>query len=120
MIAFIDTEVSIQNGKITDYGAVRDDGATLHTHNAAEFDSFVSDCETWCGHNILKHDLKYIGYPKAAGHLFIDTLFLSPLLFPKKPFRLVESRGRRPLVGGVGAESPQRLHHAKFQAIIEA
>ncbi len=91
MIAFIDTEVSIQSGKITDYGAVRDNGANLHTHNAAEFDSFVSDCETWCGHNILKHDLKYIGYPKAAGHLFIDTLFLSPLLFPKKPYhRLVK------------------------------
>ena len=30
MIAFIDTEVSIQSGKIVDYGAVRDNGATAN------------------------------------------------------------------------------------------
>ena len=91
MIVFIDTEVSTQSGKVTDYGAVRDDGATLHTHHAAEFASFVSGCHTWCGHNILHHDLKHLGHIATDGHIFIDTLYLSPLLFPKKPYhRLVK------------------------------
>lgn len=41
-----------------------------------------------CGHNILHHDLKYLqnalGYELPA--IKIDTLYLSPLLFPKRPY----------------------------------
>ena len=84
MIVFIDTEVSLQTKKVADYGAVREDGAVLHSHSKADFDAFVSKCNTVCGHNIIKHDLKYtslIGNPT-----IIDTLFLSPLLFPKRPY----------------------------------
>jgi hypothetical protein len=35
MIAFIDTEVNPQTKKVADYGAVRDDGAVLHSHSKA-------------------------------------------------------------------------------------
>jgi len=59
MIAFIDTEVDPQTKKVTDYGAVREDGAVLHAHSKADFDAFVSKCDTICGHNIINHDLKY-------------------------------------------------------------
>ena len=41
-----------------------------------------------CGHNILNHDLKYLRNEiedYEAKH-FIDTLYLSPLMFPKKPY----------------------------------
>lgn len=59
MIAFIDTEVNPQTKKVADYGAVREDGAVLHSHSKADFDAFVSRCDTICGHNIINHDLKY-------------------------------------------------------------
>lgn len=84
MIVFIDTEVNPQKKKVADYGAVREDGAILHSHSKADFDTFVSVCDTVCGHNIIKHDLKYTtlkGNPD-----IVDTLYLSPLLFPKRPY----------------------------------
>ena len=84
MIAFIDTEVNPQNGKVLDYGAVREDEAVLHTHSGAAFEAFVSKCDVLCGHNIINHDLKYLNLK--GNFTFIDTLPLSPLLFPKKPY----------------------------------
>lgn len=89
MIAFIDTEVGLDSQKVHDYGAVREDGAVLHTQSASEFNAFVSKCDAICGHNIIKHDLKYLQLQ--GDHTFIDTLTLSPLLFPRKPYhRLVK------------------------------
>ena len=84
MIVFIDTEVNPQTKKVADYGAVREDGAVLHTHSKADFDAFVSSCGTVCGHNIIRHDLKYTAL--RGNPTIVDTLFLSPLLFPKRPY----------------------------------
>ena len=84
MIVFIDTEVNPLTKKVADYGAVREDGAVLHSHSKADFDAFVSKCETVCGHNIINHDLKYTAL--RGNPTIIDTLCLSPLLFPKRPY----------------------------------
>ena len=84
MIAFIDTEVDPHTKRVADYGAVREDGAVLHTHSKTDFDAFVSKCDTICGHNIINHDLKYTAL--RGNPTIIDTLFLSPLLFPKRPY----------------------------------
>ena len=84
MIVFIDTEVNPQTKKVADYGAVREDGAVLHSHSKADFDTFVSTCDTICGHNIINHDLKYIAL--RSNPTIVDTLFLSPLLFPQRPY----------------------------------
>ena len=84
MIVFIDTEVSPQTKKVADYGAVREDGAVMHTHSKADFDAFVSGCDTVCGHNIIRHDLQYTAL--RGNPTIVDTLFLSPLLFPKRPY----------------------------------
>jgi ATP-dependent DNA helicase RecQ len=84
MIAFIDTEVNPKTKKVEDYGAVREDGAVLHSHSKADFDAFVSKCNTICGHNIINHDLKYTAL--RGNRTIIDTLLLSPLLFPKRPY----------------------------------
>jgi len=76
MLTSIDTEVDPRTEKVADYGAVRDDGAVLHTHSWADFDAFVSKCDFVCGHNIINHDLKYTAL---TGHpTIVDTLFLSP------------------------------------------
>lgn len=84
MILFIDTEVGVQTKKVEDYGAVSEDGAMLHTHSKSDFDAFVSKSDTLCGHNIINHDLKYITLK--GNPIIVDTLFLSPLLFPKRPY----------------------------------
>ena len=50
----------------------------------------MNGTEYICGHNILNHDLKYIGQQLRQPELqlkgAIDTLHLSPLLFPTKPY----------------------------------
>ena len=84
MIVFIDTEVNPQTKMVADYGAVREDGAVLHSHSKSDFDAFVSECDTICGHNIINHDLKYTAL--RGNPMIVDTLFLSPLLFPKRPY----------------------------------
>ena len=84
MIVFIDTEVNPHTKKVEDYGAVREDGAVLHSRSKADFDVFVSKCDTVCGHNIVNHDLKYT--PLRGNPAIVDTLVLSPLLFPKRPY----------------------------------
>ena len=89
MIVFIDAEVGVQSKKVIDYGAVREDGAMLHSSSPTDFDRFISTCDTVCGHNIVGHDLKYIVLKHNP--TIIDTLYLSPLLFPKRPYhRLVK------------------------------
>ena len=42
MIVFIDTEVSVHSQKVTDIGAIREDGAILHTHSILEFNEFIA------------------------------------------------------------------------------
>ena len=84
MIAFFDTEVNPQTKKVADYGVVREDGAVLHTHSKTDFDAFISMCDTLCGHNIINHDMKYTAL--GGNPTIVDTLFLSPLLFPKRPY----------------------------------
>lgn len=84
MIVFIDTEVNPKTKKVADYGAVREDGAVMHTSSKSDFDVFVSGCDAVCGHNIIGFDLKYTSL--RGNPAVIDTLFLSPLLFPKRPY----------------------------------
>ena len=87
MIAFIDTEVSLSSQRVADYGAIRDDGAIIHTHSDREFQTFVENCDIICGHNIIGHDLKYLtNLNLERHHCIVDTLYLSPLLFPRKPY----------------------------------
>ena len=82
-IFFIDTEVSITNKKVCDFGAINGNDDKLHTKTAHEFDSFIRGAYYICGHNIINHDVKYIGISNKSK--LIDTLYLSPLLFPNKP-----------------------------------
>ena len=44
-IAFIDSEVGINDKKIHDLGAVRNDRATFHSASIQEFSKFITDVE---------------------------------------------------------------------------
>ena len=87
-IVFVDTEVGVKDQRVHDSGACKFDGSKLHTAKAAEFSAFIDGCEYICGHNICNHDIKYITSwtGKEIEAQVIDTLYLSPLLFPRKPY----------------------------------
>ena len=87
-IVFFDTEVGVSDEKIHDIGAVSENGSTLHSSSVSDFLSFINKDAILCGHNIIHHDLKYIekAIAKPIDHPAIDTLYLSPLLFPKRPY----------------------------------
>ena len=87
-ITFIDTEIDPKSKKVLDIGAVKSDGSIFHQPSVHEFVQFVKGAEFVCGHNILNHDIKYIGnnLVDAGVKGVIDTLYLSPLLFPAKPY----------------------------------
>ncbi|MBX2967498.1 MAG: RecQ family ATP-dependent DNA helicase [Cyclobacteriaceae bacterium] len=89
-IAFIDTEIEPKSGKILDIGSVKDNGSSFHKTSIAEFIQFINGTQFVCGHNIFNHDIKYIGKALNDAGInstnIIDTLFLSPLLFPTKPY----------------------------------
>ena len=85
-LIFIDTEVS-SKGKLVDIGSLKSSGEELHSSNTSDFAKFVKKGYYFVGHNIIAHDSKYIGqYLKDKNPRYIDTLLLSPLLFPKKPY----------------------------------
>lgn len=89
-IAFIDTEIDPRSRKILDIGSIKSDGSPFHSNSIAGFVTFLRGTEFICGHNVFNHDIKYIGNIindagiNAAN--VIDTLFLSPLLFPTRPY----------------------------------
>lgn len=89
-IAFIDTEIDLRSKKILDIGSVKDDGSIFHKTSVADLIQFIKGTKFICGHNILNHDIIYIGPELNKAGIdtsnIIDTLFLSPLLFPTKPY----------------------------------
>ena len=87
-IAFIDTEIEPNSRKILDIGSIKENGSLFHSNSVSDFIKFLHGSQYVCGHNIFKHDLKYIqtAINDADIDNSIDTLFLSPLLFPTKPY----------------------------------
>jgi len=83
-VVFIDTEVGVDDKKVHDYGAINESEEKFHSNSAAEFYDFISDFDYLCGHNIVNHDSQYIQIPTSVQ--LIDTLYLSPLMFPDKPY----------------------------------
>lgn len=88
-IAFIDTEVDIKSQKLLDIGGTTMDGSHMHSSSIEELRQFIKKRDYLCGHNIFKHDLPIVERAlnqSLSNTRTIDTLFLSPLLFPTKPY----------------------------------
>ncbi len=84
--AIIDVEVSMNDHKIHDIGALRYDGAIYHGCQKNEFLEFINNVDYLCGHNIINHDAKYLFGSESIKWILVDTLYLSPLLFPERPY----------------------------------
>lgn len=88
--AFVDIEVGSDN-KIHDIGALKYDGSVFHSRSQKDLSDFLTGTDYICGHNIIHHDAKYLFPDQSDFSNFIDTLYLSPLLFPERPYhRLVK------------------------------
>lgn len=87
---FIDIEFNPETKRIIDLAAIKSCGASIHTDNVSELIKFLSDVKFICGHNIIKHDIdilmKYLPSSFFDNKFIIDTLYLSPLLYPSKPY----------------------------------
>lgn len=127
-IAFIDTEIDPRSQKIIDIGGINDDGSTFHNSSVAEFIQFLKGTHFVCGHNIFKHDIRYISTALTDAEVgctnIIDTLFLSPLLFPTKPYhsllkddKLQSDDTNNPLNDSIKAKD---LFYAEFAAFQQA
>lgn len=89
--AFVDVEVGMKDRAIHDIGAIRYDGQTFHRASIDELLGFITDIDYICGHNIIHHDAKYLFKDRPIRQLLVDTLYISPLMFPERPYhRLVK------------------------------
>ncbi|MBQ0034745.1 MAG: RecQ family ATP-dependent DNA helicase [Bacteroidales bacterium] len=84
--AFVDVEVGIKDHKIHDIGAVRWDGGMFHKNSKLELMAQLRDIDYICGHNIIHHDARYLLGDEKDNWAMVDTLYMSPLLFPERPY----------------------------------
>ena len=84
--AIVDVEVGLNDRKIHDIGALRYDGATFHKASKEGLFEFLGEVNYVCGHNIIYHDAKYLFADGECRWLLVDTLYVSPLLFPERPY----------------------------------
>ena len=84
--AFVDVEVGIKDKKIHDIGAWRWDDAIFHSADKRALQNFMNGIDYVCGHNIIHHDAKYLYGEERQNFTLVDTLYVSPLLFPEKPY----------------------------------
>ena len=84
--AFVDVEVGLKDKRIHDIGILRWDGAKYHSADKRAAISFLGDVDFVCGHNVIHHDMKYLLGDEVQRWQLVDTLYVSPLLFPERPY----------------------------------
>ena len=84
--AVVDCEVGLNDMRVHDIGALRWDGSTFHSANKHTLNKFLNGVDFLCGHNIIHHDAKYLFGEELQKWALVDTLYVSPLLFPERPY----------------------------------
>lgn len=84
--AFVDVEVGLKDKRIHDIGILRWDGAKYHSADKRAAISFLEDVDFVCGHNVIHHDMKYLLGDETQRWTLVDTLYMSPMLFPERPY----------------------------------
>lgn len=89
-ISFFDLETNPSTHTLSDIGCIRWDNTSFHENSLPKFKEFIAGSNFIAGHNVLNHDLKYLhqafGNTDFGLNNTIDTLYLSPLLFPTRPY----------------------------------
>lgn len=102
--AIVDAEVGIHDQRVHDIGALRFDGNYYHKASKQGLSEFLKGIDYICGHNIVHHDAKYLFEGTNLNFSLVDTLYLSPLLFPERPYhrllkddKLISEQANNPL-----------------------
>ena len=112
-IVFIDAEISYTTNKINDLGAVKPNNDKFHSSSIISFKKFIDNCEYICGHNIIHFDFEHLKKDITFNRniKLIDTLYLSPLLYPKNPYhklvkddKIYSGEKNNPLVDSIKAK----------------
>ncbi|SSY70854.1 hypothetical protein [Alysiella crassa] len=92
-IAYIDLETDRDNRHILDMGAICGQ-QHIHTTHLPELLNTIQAADFLCGHHFLHHDFPHLQAHLAQlnfhAHDVIDTLLLSPLLFPARPYHALD------------------------------
>ncbi|MFH1466820.1 MAG: RecQ family ATP-dependent DNA helicase [Pseudomonadota bacterium] len=111
---FLDLEVT-RDGRVMEVGAVRGEATLRLTRPRAvdweRLDRFAAGADLIVGHNVLEHDLPHLARAAPGLALLtvpaVDTLVLSPLCFPRRPYhalvkehRLVKDAANDPVADG--------------------
>lgn len=97
LLAFIDLEISLKDHRIHDIGAINQEDVFFHAADKEGLFELLRASDFICGHNIIHHDLKYLFGKEdyLVKHIFgreskewvaVDTLYISPILFPERPY----------------------------------
>ena len=81
-ITFFDTEIDPTSHKVLDIGAIKEPNQEFHGPQLSGFIDFIRDIPFLAGHNVIRHDLKYLakaGFTPNPNVRIIDTLDLAPL-----------------------------------------
>ncbi|MBO5698614.1 MAG: RecQ family ATP-dependent DNA helicase [Bacteroidaceae bacterium] len=84
--AMVDVEVGVNDKTIHDIGALLWDRTVFHSSNRQKLLEFLEGVDFLCGHNIIHHDIEYLFGAEECHWNLIDTLYMSPLLFPERPY----------------------------------
>ena len=84
--AVVDCEVGLNDMRVHDIGALRWDGSTFHSANKHARNKFLNGVDFLCWQNIIHHDAKYLFGEELQKWALVDTLYVSPLLFPERPY----------------------------------
>ncbi|MEO1516956.1 MAG: RecQ family ATP-dependent DNA helicase [Bacteroidota bacterium] len=88
-VMVFDLETTAKASKVHEIGAYLN-GQSFRYKQLSPFAQLVGKARWWCGHNIVDHDLcvlKKVGFSAdLLNKPAIDTLYLSALLFPKRPY----------------------------------
>jgi len=91
MLIYFDLEIKANN-KIASIGATTDSNNNFVSTDETELAQFINKYggSFFIGHNVIKHDINYFRSDKIKrvinNKTAIDTLYLSTLLYPKKPY----------------------------------
>ena len=102
--AMVDVEVGWKDRKIHDIGALKYDQSVFHNASQSSLFDFLDDVDYLCGHNIIHHDAKYLFGERRHNWILVDTLYMSPLLFPSRPYhrllkddKLIDDQANNPV-----------------------
>ena len=104
-LLFVDVEMNPDTGKLINIGAIDEKDNKYHGKDRLHFKEFAEEYNMVCGHNFVRHDLRYLKNCIDDKTVVADTLYIAGLLFPgsetlrlSKEYKLKEKELSDPVI----------------------